>query len=879
MAKSKFPGMKPSTPKGGSREALQHRSKYIDHSLRFLDWVNALGFEKTYVGRIVQGLDDSLQVRRLSLLFLFSLALSVLLFYDFDFTYSVRVGERATRDIKSPVALEVVDEVSTEEKRRAAENAVPLVFDYDRSTFEEIYGRVYTAFRKMREAIRHVTLSRDDFERFDQIKALFRLKPEFEEILNRRVSDQSFEWLIEKNFSPRVESKVMQALDRWAGFKVIDGRDKTLQASVKEILVREVSAGGGGREVIVPVHELRDLADGEDIPVSKFNQAKSASSTDQRLFEDFMRSLLAANVTLNRQETEVRKRKAREQVLPVVISIKKNQVIVPEGSLLQPIHVTLLNEIEQQRSGRNRNLIALVASLMFVVMLLVFSSYLRRFTLNRVRVDGKDIVIMGAVTLMVVSLTKFFLFLTNTAFSTAFGSMIPESAFLFAAPVASGTMLVGLLIVSGEVVWLFTLFLSVILGLMVDMKFSFMLVTVVGSLAAARGVYGCKRRNDLYWAGVRTGLVNSAMVILVITIQHHGDESYMHQLLWTVPAGFLSGVFSSLVAMMLIPLLESVFNCTTDVKLLELSNLNHPLLKEMIVKAPGTYHHSLVVGSMVEAAAEEIGANPLLAKVMSYYHDIGKTEHAGYFIENQKPGQNPHDHLSPHMSKTVLIAHIKDGVELGLKYKLGKPIIDGIVQHHGTTLIAFFFNRALELQDEEIDEVCEDDFRYPGPKPQFREAALIMLADSIEAASRSLDEPTPMRLQNIVKNIIQRKFMDGQLDECNLTLKDLSIIEDSFIRILLGIYHQRIDYPKRAGGGTSEAPPEKTNGAAQMAARGPAVTVGHAAAAPAPAGAGPGSGAPPPAAAAAGAETAAAAEVEARVATIANVLPGPGAKK
>jgi putative nucleotidyltransferase with HDIG domain len=295
------------------------------------------------------------------------------------------------------------------------------------------------------------------------------------------------------------------------------------------------------------------------------------------------------------------------------------------------------------------------------------------------------------------------------------------------------------------------------------------------------------------------------MIALVITVTHYGEEGYARLLLWTTPAGLLSGLLSSFLTMMLVPLLESAFNATTDVKLLELSNLNHPLLKEMIVKAPGTYHHSLVVGSMVEAAAEEIGANPLLAKVMSYYHDIGKIEHAGYFIENQRAGHNPHDHLSPNMSKTVLVSHVKDGVELGLRHKLGKPIIDGIVQHHGTTLIAFFYNRALEAQNEAIDSVREADFRYPGPKPQFREAALIMLADSIEAASRSLDEPTPVRLQNIVRNIIQRKFMDGQLDECNLTLRDLSVIETSFIRVLLGIYHQRIDYPRRAGGGASEA--------------------------------------------------------------------------
>jgi putative nucleotidyltransferase with HDIG domain len=232
--------------------------------------------------------------------------------------------------------------------------------------------------------------------------------------------------------------------------------------------------------------------------------------------------------------------------------------------------------------------------------------------------------------------------------------------------------------------------------------------------------------------------------------------------------------------------------------------LNHPLLKEMIVKAPGTYHHSMLVGSMVEAAAEEIGANPLLGKVMCYYHDIGKMEHSNYFIENQKQGQNPHDHISPFMSKTLLIAHVKDGVEMGMTYKLGKPIIDGIIQHHGTTLISYFYNKALDMRNDEDPEFSDEEFRYPGPKPQFREAALCMLADSIEAASRSLDEPTPQRLQNIVRNIIQRKFSDGQLDECNLNLKDITKIENAFIRILLGIYHQRIDYPRSAGGGLGE---------------------------------------------------------------------------
>lgn len=793
--------------KSHSRESMHRRSKYIDHSLEFLEWVNELGFERTWLGRMAQRLDEMFRVRRLSLLFLFGLGLSFLMFFDFDLSYSYRAGDKAVRDITSPISFEIVDEVSTEDKRRIAENAIPLIFDHDRSVFEETYNRIYSGFRRMRDEVRQVEWQRDDFAREEQVRSFFQFKPAFESAVGRPVSDRHFEWLVQQKFSPRLENLLVEILESWAGYKTVEGIDRLIPGQIKTVTVRELSRGGTGRETVFATREVRDLLREEDFNPERVQGLKGLPGSEQRIVINFARALLTPNITLNKQEMEVRKQRARDQVLPVVIAIKRNQVIVPEGSVIQPIHATLLREIENHRSHRNRNFTALMSALLIVTFVLVSFSYLRRFTLNRVRVESKDIAIMGAVTLIVVTITKIFIFLMNAALANRFGAMLPEAALLFAAPVAAGAMLTGLLIVSGELVWGFVIFLAAILGLMLDMNMSFVLVTIVGGLAAARGVYGCKTRNDIYKAGLRAGLVNALMIALVLTVERFGEQTFLLELAWCVPAGMLAGILSSLVAMMLIPLLETLFNATTDVKLLELSNLNHPLLKEMVVKAPGTYHHSLVVGSMVESAAEEIGANPLLAKVMSYYHDIGKTEHAAYFIENQKPGQNPHDHLSPHMSKTILIAHVKDGVELGMQHKLGKPIIDGIVQHHGTTLIAFFYNRALEAQDESIDHVSEEEFRYPGPRPQFREAALIMLADSIEAASRSLDEPTPVRLQNIVKNIIQRKFMDGQLDECNLTLKDLTHIEEAFIRILLGIYHQRIDYPKKAGGGASDRPP------------------------------------------------------------------------
>ena len=815
MGKSKFSPFKGLHNKGTSRGGLQQRSKYIDHSLEFVEWVHQLGFGKTRLGRLLNAIANRWPVKLLALIAFFSMALAFLLFFDFDFTYSIHVGERAVRDIKSPLSFEVVDEAATEEKRKQAENAVQVIFDYDRNSFEELDARLYSAFRKMRDEFLLVKWSRDELERELQIRDFFKHKGEFEKTVTRAISDQMFEWLVVSRFNPRQRDILVEILRRWSQFRVVDGLERLVPAGQKEILLREVARGGRGHEQFVNVRDLRDLNRFDDFPVDRIPSLANQSLADQRMLLLLAHELMTANVTLNKQDTESRREKAREGVLPVVISIKKGQVIIPEGTVAQPVHVMLVHEIENQRSNRSRNLIAFVSAVMFMVLLLVCFSYLRRFTLNRVTVQAQDVVIMGVITLLVVLITKGFLFLTNLAANFAFGDQLPDSALLFAAPVAAAPMLVGLLITSGEVVWIFTLFLSIVLGLMVEIKFSFMAVSMVGGIAAARGVFGCKQRNDLHWAGVRTGLVNAAMISLMITINHFGEEAFLRHLGVSVFCGLFSGVLSSAVALSVIPLLESLFNVTTDVKLLELSNLNHPLLKEMVVKAPGTYHHSLVVGSMVESAAEEIGANPLLARVMSYYHDIGKTEHAGYFIENQKPGHNPHDHLSPHMSKTILIAHVKDGVELGLQYKLGKPIIDGIVQHHGTTLIAFFYNRAMESQNEAIDAVQEDEFRYPGPKPQFREAALIMLADSIEAASRSLDEPTPMRLQNIVRNIIQRKFMDGQLDECNLTLKDLTTIEEAFTRVLLGIYHQRIDYPRQAGGGAGEAP-QSGGGAVKM---------------------------------------------------------------
>ena len=252
------------------------------------------------------------------------------------------------------------------------------------------------------------------------------------------------------------------------------------------------------------------------------------------------------------------------------------------------------------------------------------------------------------------------------------------------------------------------------------------------------------------------------------------------------------------------------FAYTTGIKLLELANLDRPILRKLMLEAPGTYHHSVIVASMGEAAAATIGANPLLAKVSGYYHDIGKIKKPLYFIENQAGGKNRHDKLAPSMSSLILTSHVRDGVEIAKRDKLGKAIVDIIQQHHGTSLIAYFYEKAKKLKGEGVVNV--EHFRYPGPKPQTKEAGLVLLADSVEAASRTLENPTPARIKGLVQKIINNAFLDGQLDESELTLKDLNKIAESFNKILNGIYHHRIEYPNGDGVTKTDKVAKETNG-------------------------------------------------------------------
>lgn len=800
---------KPGSKKPKNDE-IHLRRKYSDPSATFLAWVNKLGLEKSFLGRWALYLDERFSLRKVALIFLFALSLSFLVFLDFDYPARYDLGDIASVDVKSPISFQMVDEVATEAKRIEAEKNLPLIMDYEPDVYEGIYSRIYRSFRELRALAKGARWPKKDLQREEAIKDFFKHKELFNREVGVDIPDHYFEWLIRKGFNARIENILISAISRWSDGFIIDLTDSYVQDANRQLIIREVGEGAPQKETYLRLAEAKNIRDRSAFDLDAVPGSNKLTKADKDSLEKLAQMLLVPNVTLNKQEMADRQAKARSSVLPVQLSIRKNQRIVSAGNPVKASHLSILDRIQDIRSSQRVEFQALLSSFLLVLIVLVSFGFLRKFSRKNTLITNNDLFAMGTIIVLTVLFAKGIIFLTETALVEKFGSAIPPMAYSFLAPSAMGAMMLSLLLFSSEIVWIFVFTMSVVFAAMLDTSLQVMIVTMVAGIAGARTVFGATNRNEMYLAGLLTGIINAFCIFLVIGLTHMEDVDLLSQVIWCSAAGLVSGIVSSFLAVTFVPLIETAFNYTTDLRLLELGSLNHPLMKDLLVKAPGTYHHCMAVGTMTDAAARDIGANPLMAKVMAYYHDIGKMEHAQYFIENQRPGHNPHNHVSPHMSKTIIIAHVKDGAEMAIKHKLGQPIVDGILQHHGTTLISYFYNRALEEQDEDVTgHIEESDFRYPGPKPQFKEAALVMLADSIEATARSLEEPTSGRLNSIVENIIEAKFMDGQLDECDLSIEDLAVIKVTFKKILNAIYHQRMNYPHMRDGKVINVNPVK----------------------------------------------------------------------
>jgi putative nucleotidyltransferase with HDIG domain len=491
------------------------------------------------------------------------------------------------------------------------------------------------------------------------------------------------------------------------------------------------------------------------------------------------------------------------------ITIKKGEIVAREGERITEEALEKFSLLESA-AKQGRFWFPVIGLFVFTAVVISMSYLFATRNISKFSASPRDMLFM-AVVYTGVLLALRFSGLAAHVMQTVF-PLIPAAVYIYMIPVAAGAMLVRLFL-NSETALVFAAVVAVMAGLFLGADFYIAAYFLTGGVVAAMGVRHAIQRSTVIKAGLYLGIVNAGFLVSIAFMR--GGATAIEPFLAAF-SGLLNGFITAVIVVGLAPLLEIVFGYTTNIKLLELSRMDHPLLKDLAMKAPGTYHHSIVIGTLVESAAEAIGANPLLARVSAYYHDIGKSKMPMYFIENMASGENRHDRLIPSMSALILTNHVKEGVDLATQYRLGYELIDVIKQHHGTTLINYFFNKAKTLEEPDVHEVQEKDFRYPGPKPQTREAGLVMLADAIEAASKTVPDPTPVKIQGMTQKIVNNIFADGQLDECELTLKDLHLITSSFNRVLSGIYHQRVDYPEPAYITTKEeaveGPDTKPNG-------------------------------------------------------------------
>jgi len=469
------------------------------------------------------------------------------------------------------------------------------------------------------------------------------------------------------------------------------------------------------------------------------------------------------------------------------VKLKKGEVIVREGQRvgsddLQKL--SIVREMERQRKPITGQAVYLFF-IMFALITVTFEFADRN--IKKFNLSEKDLIFSAALTVFTVFLVKAF-FLLSDRFLPDYSTMLfyVFPLFLFG--------IVMRVILFSEAVFVFSTILAVAVAFVVDNSLAVFIYAFLGNLLASYFSGQVEKRSTMLGAGFFSALIMSLVMLLFHGLFGHPLSEA------PLKAAFIliGGLASSLITAGLLPVIEHVFDYTTNFKLLELANLEHPLLEQLMVQAPGTYHHSILVGNLSRAAAEAIGAHPILTRVAAYYHDVGKLKMPHYFIENRRDFEDAHKNLKPSMSSLIILSHVREGVELAEKYRLGRRIYEIIREHHGTSLVHYFYQRAKETEDPELSLTDERAYRYAGPKPQTKEAGIVMLADEVEAACRALEEPTPSRLETHVQNIIEQIFLDGQLDECELTLKDLHAIQKSFITILIGIFHQRIGYPERA---------------------------------------------------------------------------------
>jgi len=687
-----------------------------------------------------------------------------------------RKGEIAREVVIAPfpITLFKTEQELAADRERVRSN-VPAVLDYDTTVVTSVRERLAEFVHVVDSLKRSVASpSPGKLDEFFQIVSN-RFPLLSTSVINKSLSSSTDLKRVQTNLQKIYDEEIYRI-----GF--VENLDEIPKTAVQTINILK-----GDERLKVPRDRLLDKAHAWGRLLTALNRLATVTPIDVDYYYQIGKTFMRPNLTVDIHKYNSDIAEALAQVTNIKEPIDEGDIIVRSGQKVTAQQEEILKEmarIQRLQAAEQNTLSAYLPFVGRIVLVLaifgtfyLFLYYFRRETFNS---NPRLLAIF-----LVFAVQLFLVYIVNDIADL----VDVQSVYIY--PIAVLPIMITILF-DAEVGILATIVLAMLLGVMQRFSFSITLMTIVIGLTACFTTRRVRKRTDFY----RIMLAVMAAYIVLIFVVENLRLSPGPEILADILYGAIIAVLSIIVTIFLLPIFESLFGFTTDITLLELSDLNHPLLKRLAMEAPGTYHHTISVGNLAEAAAKAINANALLARVGTYYHDIGKIEIPEYFVENQLSVTSRHEALTPSMSALILSSHVKKGRTLGEEAGIPDDVLNFIEEHHGTMVMSYFYNKALE---QGADESVVDKYRYPGPKPQTRETGIAMLADAAEAASRTLDDPKPARLHNLIQRIINERFQSGELDECPLTLRDLAKIREAFAQVLMASFHHRVAYPKKKG--------------------------------------------------------------------------------
>jgi putative nucleotidyltransferase with HDIG domain len=717
----------------------------------------------------------------------------------FLFSPRATAGAIAARDYVASRDLLVFDEDATRAKQQQARDTMLPVYDLDLGALDELDGRLEQLFERGRRL-----LARNAEAAAGEATPAPAVAPTAQELLKEigpeqlRIADEQAELLVRKRFAAPLEERLRSVAARALRRGVVGNKALLLENRMRGVALRTLQAGTQGTEEVHfdLFNHLGYPGEAREFLDSEIGDWSGYTSRELLLLTDLLFDNLPINLLPNRSETLDRSEAAAAGAGRVFNQIRKGQVIVRKGDVVDAADARVIAQMRGERQLRMQ--VPPLAATFFLLALAVTVVWLA-LSREKVADHGPRRVFGESLLLLLGSLLAAkFCFLLAGALSGAFEAEPLNSArsYAYGIPFASLALLAALLLGRNAALVLSILFSILASRLVVEGDAQWVIFYgFAGSLAAIYALdrYQFRQRLVMARVGLVVGVIN-VLLVLILTALAPMERGWMF-LGFDVLCALVGGLLVTAVASFAVPILESLLAITTDIKLVELSNTNLPLLRRLAFEAPGTFQHSLMVANLAKEGCEAVGADPVLAYAAGLYHDVGKVLRPEYFVENQRGGQNRHDKLLPSMSALILLNHVKDGLELAREHDLPQVIQDAVAQHHGTRLIKYFYHRAIEQKDPDTVDVTEDKYRYPGPKPQNKVMGVLMLADAVEAASRTLAEPSPAKIRGLIQTILDDILKDGQLEHTDLTLSELRIVSDTFLRVLANIFHQRIDYP------------------------------------------------------------------------------------